>query len=225
MQKGLSLITNFGCKTNCEYCIWKDHIFNSINQNIFTCLYVLNNEIKKEKIEKFSISGGGDPFNNVSSNIQFWNEINKICKENNVKVDIHSSYLNFKKDFIKYNNIYQELKSNTNRIVLHLSVERYDENKIFDISREFKLRINFVVTNKLSLTFLNKVEEYSKKLNIQLAYRELMFNESIKPTEELSEFCKSIHKRYKNGRYVYQNDYNRYIMPNGKLYENFLSKG
>ena len=36
-NKGFSIITNFGCNFNCDYCIWKNHPLKNIFTNINNC--------------------------------------------------------------------------------------------------------------------------------------------------------------------------------------------
>ena len=95
MNKQISVITNFGCKQNCKYCIWKTYILNKIYQENLEDkqLQVLKTYLENNYDSfKFTISGGGDPLNNIDDHEKFYNNIFNLCYKFNKKVDIHTSY-------------------------------------------------------------------------------------------------------------------------------------
>lgn len=208
-MKGLSIITNFGCTTNCPYCIWKNHKLNNKTSDDLI-INKLNDFISTNKI---SLSGGGDPLNEPEKHEKFWKNLINICQTKNTKIDIHTSYSNHIKIINKIFN-----KQLINRIVIHSSLDRF--YKQIDKIGNFKYRFNFVVTNELDISKLIKIEKILKDRHIQLAYRELVSDCCV--NQNISTFCKSISERYDLGRYVNQNDYNVYLMPNGQITDNFL---
>ena len=95
----ISIITNFGCQTNCWYCIWKNHPLKNIQS-----------EIDWEKLERFllkykdkgkvSVSGGGDClYNYTLYKESFWNKFISLCNKNNIKIDIHSRQVFYNDQF------------------------------------------------------------------------------------------------------------------------------
>ncbi|MCF7912433.1 MAG: hypothetical protein K9M99_07885 [Candidatus Cloacimonetes bacterium] len=60
----LSIILNYGCHCNCNYCIWQDHKLSDIksNCNSFDFANLSNIMIGDSFADLVSISGGGDPF-------------------------------------------------------------------------------------------------------------------------------------------------------------------
>lgn len=225
MNKQISVITNFGCKQNCKYCIWKTYNLNKIYQENLEDkqLQVLKTYLENNYNSfKFTISGGGDPLNNIDDHEKFYNNIFNLCYKFNKKVDIHTSYnypsiqMFLNKYFFKNNYI--------NRIILHRNMNNsnlIDLKNIYNIHN--KLRIVYVITSDISISFLKFIERIiqNKYPDIQLSYREYVGNK-FTPSKELTNFCKSIDQRYQNGKYIYQKDYNMYIMPNGNVTETFL---
>lgn len=231
ITKGLSVITNFGCKSNCEYCIWKNTInyikyqfYNHIHAQLFSLKSFL---IQHPDIEKFSLSGGGDPLNLTTTSLNFYKNLNNICYELNKKYDIHTSY--FINDIEKFLNV---TNSDTflRKIVYHASLDRIPEpillKEFKKLEKNFDLRIVYVITDSLTIEYLNQVEEILKNnfKNIQLSYREYVGTKYL-PSKHVKEFCKNVSKRLKNSRFIEQNDYNYYIMPDGSITEKFLEKG
>lgn len=216
-MKGLSLITDFGCKSNCKYCIWKSNENNKRVQNIDAQLDTLKNILYKGRYQKFSISGGGDPLNNFYLNYQFWKRINWMSFLYNVKYDIHTSYENY-----FYHRIW--FGDALNKFVFHATPKRNPIN-IFKktIENQIKLRICYVITDDINIEFLSKMEEFVNKNKefLQLGYREYV-GDVYKPRKEVDDFCKSVEERVPTGKYIYQNDYNTYIMPDGTITEKFL---
>jgi len=212
-MKGYSIITDFGCITNCSYCIWKKHKLNNKKYNKSSFINKISTFL--DNCNKVSISGGGDPLNNPDDNMDFWNTLIDHCSYKNIKIDIHTSYINHT-DII--NKIFEN-KSLINRIVIHSSLNRF--YKQFDNIENYKYRFNFVVTNELNIPELEKIENILKQNDIQLAYRELV-SDNYKIYPNIDDFCKSVSFRYDLGRYVKQDDYNLYLMPNGQITDKFL---
>ena len=67
-----SIVTDFGCKTGCEYCIWKKHTLSKNSHKNFVGHMLTSEYWKKvrfifENSKKVDITGGGDPFYNINS--------------------------------------------------------------------------------------------------------------------------------------------------------------
>lgn len=230
MIKGYSIITDFGCKNICKYCIWKH---NKIRNNKYPhFLNSIESFIKSipNNISKFSISGGGDPLNNFEKNKNFWNLINTLCIKYNKKIDIHTSYI----DFFNFDHKY--FKNILNKFIFHGNVQLnlketflyknvYKLNDILKFKDYYDIRIVYVLDSNIdSFEALHRFETFCYVNNIQIAYRELVNitkDERLNIKEDINSFCINVQERYNLGRYVNQNDYNLYLMPDGKVYDKF----
>jgi len=212
LKKGLSIITNFGCDTGCEYCIWKLHKLNSIltkfNSTDWNSLY---RYLKQNSTKKISISGGGDPFYKYNDNRDWYWILFKICKKLNIKIDVHTSK-------IILNNVFL---SKFNKIVLHLNPEDFliHVNDLLLIPN--KKRLVFVINNDLTIDFVNFVNKFCKTNKIQLSFRELYgfdISEEAKRVQNyiIENESKSFYK------FIKQDDYNIYFMPNNEFVEKFI---
>lgn len=219
MKKGYSIITNFGCDVRCSYCIWKYHKLKNIKTVDFQkdIIYDFLKSIPND-IEKFSISGGGDPFFNYKNNKYWWDEIIIASEKYDKVFDIHTSKpeeffkQNMNKDLLFLNKL--------NKIVIHTSKERWNPllYQLF-ISNGINVRLNFVVNKSLSFDFIKTVENFCLKNGLQLAYRELVKNDNDNPLPIIDNYCKN--KNHNLIKYIFQNDYNIYLMPDGKVYDKF----
>lgn len=216
MSKGFSIITNFGCKTGCSYCIWKQHSMYGKEFSQKKYIDAVDKFIRNDvTADKFSISGGGDPLNNFDKNELFWEHIINTCHDTNKKFDIHTSYDNW--EDIKIYSRY------INRMVLHSTPEKIFRqiDKIIEYDKTFLIRVNFVVTPNINISVLKLVEPILMNKGIQISYRELVSDDETPIPDEVVEFCSTI-GRYVHGRYVKQEDYNIYLMPDGNKYDKFL---
>lgn len=216
-MKGYSIITDFGCDTGCSYCIWKNHSMYGVQHNRKHWLDKVGNFIESCPDWKLSISGGGDPLNKIKKNNDFWSIIRNKCIKVGKKIDIHTSYTNWSK--INFNEI-------INRMVLHSNCQKAEKQVNFILSQIEKfprIRINFVITDKVEIEVLKWVEhKLGNKREVQIAYREYVGDEE-KPSLKITNFCSNIENRLWNGKYVKQSDYNIYLFPNGNVYNNFLT--
>lgn len=95
-----SIITDFGCKTGCEYCIWKKHsLYDEKHEKFMSSIF---NEHYWEKIKflfrnskKVDITGGGDPFCNFKSNVSklFYDRLTREIESSNVMISVHTSII------------------------------------------------------------------------------------------------------------------------------------
>lgn len=229
-MKGLSIITNFGCPVGCEYCIWKNHSLASVTgADIRALPSMLENEF--HNIEKFSISGGGDPLFCFDANIKFWDEVTDIAKFYQKKIDIHTTMPEIITTSEQYSGMDERFDNVLNRLVIHIpttgpnavtSFYDYFKQRKSVINSKYKLRFNIVITSKISEKKLDIFERYIKDLNkdIQIGYRELVGHDDLKPWQNLTNYAQEIeYGRYNLGRYVKQDDYNAYLWPNGNVSE------
>jgi len=230
---GLSLITNFGCDTNCSYCIWNHHPLKKVHGP--------NNWDKISKIfsffpqEKISISGGGDPlfqFPDVYENWHLKSWYDKLFSICDKKIDIHTSKLIDDTNFIQ----------KFNKYVLHLDWNRFLENKDKLIDFPISLRLVFVLIppGNIETAFYikEKIEtlvKFSEKIDCQLSFREYYhYCRTMTGIEiprypdrletSLIEYVKSFAKKNKKIHFIKQDDYNIYYMPDDQIYTDFMCR-
>lgn len=225
-EKGISLITDFGCLSSCPYCIWRNHKkyrHNPENQ-IKTFLGLISSG--NRTLRKFSLSGGGDPLNLHPDRKGFYDAIHKICKKHGLVYDIHTSYSVEK--ILEFFEMFPEAAEHLHRIVFHASRERIpfvsSLSRFKELLGRTRLRIVYVVSEELDLPYLREIEESLSRdfpEDVQLSYRELV-GERFRASEEVQSFCETVSERRKTGKYINQKDYNVYIMPDGTTTETFL---
>jgi len=236
---GLSFITNFGCDTGCSYCIWNNHPLKNIHgPNNWS---KISNILSFFPQEKISISGGGDPLFQFPDKFKNWNRsgrfmkywytnLFKICEKLNRKIDMHTSKIIDDIDFVK----------RFNKWVLHLDWERFRKHRKRLMNFPIPLRINFVFWPTLTLPRVNRLVKFANEYGLQLSFREyyrppyvdglesemeMWFNAGRR--DEYYDICDTIiehEAKYQNVRYVHQNDYNVYYMPNDQVYTDFMCR-
>lgn len=94
-NRGFTVITNFGCDNHCKYCISKHHpILQNKQTEIDKIDWTYLEEcISKTKAPTVNLSGGGDPFYNWQSNIEFFYHMYDLVTKHNKKLDIHTRIL------------------------------------------------------------------------------------------------------------------------------------
>jgi hypothetical protein len=239
----LSIITDFGCRRQCPYCIARQVGFD--NSNILrgsTHFYeaswwidALFNNLPNSG--KFSISGGGDPLENPVGNAEFWSLINGICKVKNLSYDVHTSY----------EEVFDEKIRNTylkymDRAVFHLDPMRPIPWNII----RGKHRLVAVVDKTLSRPWCDELEKFASD---QVSYRDLvavggpksdysLFDHSSIETAKdrwnnLRGYCdpnfdywlRHVGERLPGrGKFIDQGDYNTYLWPNGQIRDKFIDE-
>ena len=102
-NKGFTVITNFGCDCNCQYCITKHH---PILQNAVTNKNKIDWEYLEECIAEstaptVNLSGGGDPFYDWQNNIDFYDHVYKLAAKYGKRLDVHTRILPADMNLIK----------------------------------------------------------------------------------------------------------------------------
>ncbi len=213
----ISVITNFGCKNKCEYCIWKNHPLKNVHKK--TDFEKLNKYLDKTTENKIiSISGGGDPLENFNNNKIFWNCVFKL-KNDKTQIDLHTSYYN--------ENTPKKFLMQFRKVVLHIEFLQiyYNLNKISEFFKKTNLaRLCFVVHKGLTIPYMNALEEWCQKSNVELSYRELFKNNDFSPYKEDFNYAQKINDRLKIGKFIKQDDYSIYFMPDNNFYEDYFCK-
>ncbi len=212
-NKPLSIITNFGCDEKCEYCIWKKHplrykytSYKSVDW------YKLNEQLKSLTNKKISISGGGDPLFNLSGNMEFYNELFHLCNKYQLLIDMHTSKYIKDIEFLKH----------FNKIVLHVNKD-FNLKEIYKFYNKNNIKLRFVVVLDKEVN-LSKVKQYislAKKMpEVQFSFREVYLDE--KPND-IDDILKYIRKKESDKiKYIQQNDYNIYFMPDNNVTDTFI---
>jgi len=226
---GLSIITNFGCDTGCSYCVWNLHPLKDFKGPYdFNKLSRILSFFPQEKI---SISGGGDPLYKFPDCFQNWGlkwwyeKLFEIC---NKKIDIHTSKLISDEIFIK----------RFNRYVLHVNYKRFQEYK--DRLYDFPIPLRLVcvlmppfgddredVETAFSIKCnIDDMVKFAKEINCQLSLRQYYhpYHYQTRIEHKLIEYIEWHSSKNSKIRFIEQNDYNVYYMPNNRLYGDFMCK-
>ena len=221
MSKKLSIITNFtNCMMNCPYCIWKksgnnekyaDYIWTNefVKKSTFKALLLTHLDYYKKLNTVYSISGGSDPLVSLGqpASNRFYKILHNSNKKLGMKYQIHTAF----KD--RLFNLPTQMYDNLDTVVLHIMEDdQYEETcrlKHFLDEKNIKFRVTLVVTPTLKKDFCEKLEDVFKTHGVILSYRE-MWPKYIHPD---MEWFKGIGDRDPRNRFIAQDDYNTYIMP------------
>ena len=129
-----SLITDFGCPFNCSFCITNSQETKKIFSFSDKDFIDLKNEIRKHKIRRISLSGGGDPLYIHSDSIKdFYKKVFSFCKSEDIELHVHTNTMapietvkNFDKVVISINSLnflkkYENWKNIKRKRFVHVS--------------------------------------------------------------------------------------------------------
>ena len=217
-NKGFTIITNFGCQNNCNYCISKHHPIlqnKTTNLNSVDWNY-LEDCIKNTTSPKVNLSGGGDPFYHYNDHMNFFNEVYNLCKKHNKLLDIHTRILPNDFNLVKiFNKIALSIEF-TDRFAIENLYEKYRYVKELT-----NIRVIQVVNNKMTIKdcidYINRMKEIGIK---QVTFRQMFGNrEAYKHFDYLKENIKDIEgvMFLKDGEY-----HSYYFTTNNTLYPYFF---
>jgi len=206
MNRGASIITNFGCDTGCKYCIWNNHPLKECHTSL------LSTDWDKltafiTPYEKISISGGGDPFYDYNTHKPWFD---KLCSVYSGKIDVHTSKILPNTELTRFN-----------KIVLHENYESFKMHLPEIRSIKNPLRLVFVVTNQLTIEKIDDIISKRRELSCQLSFRELY--ESDNNLINIYRYIDSIAK-IENIMFIKQRDYNIYFMPDNSIRNTFMGE-
>ncbi len=207
-QRGISIITNFGCKYKCKFCIWKNH---PLNKTIAPTdwnkleLFLKENAYK----QKVSISGGGDPLYNIensSKTVNWWKKLISITKKNDLKVAVHTREKIYNTEF--WTNLHRCSLSSDN-----LSKE---QEYIEYLSNIVNVRLVRVIDHSITEKIVQNYIEFCIKHNIQLTFKQLV----AKQNQDKKYF--RLKKQYGHEnlgliKFLDSGDYNLYYMPDNTI--------
>ena len=216
MNKGISIITSFGCPQDCWYCIMKQHSLYKYDGD-FDYKKITQFLIDNKNTSELSISGGGDPLNDFDKHKSFYYNflfptINKIGFNNMNGIDIHTRIPLGEYEFWKQINrcVFSIDFTNSQDGIKNISFLRWiNDNDLC------KLRLFHCVlptTTDKNIEFLVKL---GKELDCQV---------SIKQLHGFDDKCrfKQISEKYPELFQVYDKNYLTYYMPNNTVTDTFM---
>ncbi len=212
---GFSIITNFGCKYNHWYCVWKN--FHKLKLKRRKTTFRNTNWDKLEELikwypgKKINISGGLDPLYKFKKNKKWWKKLFEIAKRNRKLVDIHTREFVFDK----------WLLSNVNKFVISFDDLNEIEKSVTKYPKKNKIRLVKVITKDTSLEQLKQIINFSCKYNFQITFKELYGFDDGGKFKKLKKEIKGLYT-FNKLKFLRHRDYNVYFMPDNKVYTKFL---
>jgi hypothetical protein len=201
----ISVITNFGCRANCWYCIWKGHALENVNEKTdWNKLekFLFNN---KEK-GKVSVSGGGDCLYKYDTHEDWWIKFFEITNKLNILVDVHTREVFTHQSF---------WRKHINRCVFSSDNLENDKEYLIYLSNLTKIRITHLVTAETTLKMIEDYLAFQKQTNCQFTIKELVGHDD-------KGIYKKIRSVYPNIYHLDEGDYNIYYMPDNSIRDSFL---
>ena len=200
----ISVITNFGCRANCWYCIWKGHELENVNQptDWVKLTQFLSNNKNKGKV---SVSGGGDSLYKFDTYNTWWEKFLTITNFLNMIVDVHT------REKLKKDSFWNKI----NKCVFSSDKIQEDMEYLKYLSALTKIRITHLVTANTTFDLIDKYLEFQNKINCQFTIKELI-NYSD------NGMYKKIREKYPNIFNLDAGDYNIYYMPDNSVRTTFL---
>ena len=216
-NKGFTIITNFGCDCNCQYCITKHHpiLQNAVTDKEKIDWEYLEKCISESDAPTVNLSGGGDPFYNWKANIDFYNHVYELATKYGKKLDIHTRVLPTDMDLIrKFRKIAISVEANDIKAMERL------KRMLPEIEKTTKLRVINVLNERMTtedcLTYIHKMNSIGVK---QITFRQMFGNK--KAYENFMKIKDSISLPgvifLPDGEY-----HNYYFTTNNKLYPFFF---
>jgi hypothetical protein len=204
VSPNISIITNWGCRANCWYCIWKGHKLEHIQ--LETDWDKLNKFLidNKEK-GKVSVSGDGDCLYRYKEHKKWWEGLFEITNKLNMKIDIHT-----REKFI--NDLFWK---KINKCVFSSDKLIDDKEYLKYLSDLTKIRVTHLVTANTNFKTINEYIKFQNKINYQFTIKELIgYNDN--------NMYKKVRKKYPQIYFLDKGDYNIYYMPDNTIQTKFL---
>jgi len=204
MEKNISVITNFGCRADCWYCIWKGHELEH------TRLDTDWNKLEKfltdnKELGKVSVSGGGDSLYNFKEYEGWWSRFFNITSSLNMLVDVHTREKFYDSNFWRA----------INRCVFSSDSLLDDVLYLDYLKRLTKIRITHLVTDKTTDNRIKTYLNYQNKIGCQFTIKQLVgFDDGGR--------YEKIRKKYPEVFHLDEGDYNIYYMPDNSIRSKFL---
>jgi len=205
ISTNISVITNFGCRAKCWYCIWKGHRLENIRL-----------ETDWKKLEKFliehrdkgkvSVSGGGDSLYKYDRHVGWWIRFFEITESLGMKVDIHT------REQFTHQNFWRK---HVNRCVFSSDILSGDVEYLEYLTKLTNVRITHLVTSNTTDEMIEEYLNFQNKYKCQFTIKQLVgFDDSGRYEE--------IRNKYTQLFYLDAGDYNIYYMPDNSITNTFL---
>lgn len=203
-RPNISIITNFGCRANCWYCIWKTHPLRDVQletdwEKLRSFL------VKYQDRGKVSVSGGGDCLYRYDQYVGWWKRLFEETSDLQMLVDVHT-----REKFT-----HQRFWRRINRCVFSSDNLSDDEEYLEYLARLTKLRITHVVTKNTTDKMIEEYLGFQERTGCQFTIKELVGHDD-------DGRYKEIRKKYPEIFYLDEGDYNIYYMPDNTIREKFL---
>jgi len=200
----ISVITNFGCRAKCWYCIWKGHKLENVNPptNWDKLSYFLSLHRNKGKV---SVSGGGDSLYQYNLHTAWWENFFSLAKQFELLVDVHT------REKFKNDAFWKKI----NRCVFSSDNLKDDATHLEYLATLTKVRITHLVTANTTFELIDQYLAFQKKINCQFTVKELIkYNDN--------EMYRKIRTKYPDIFHLDAGDYNIYYMPDNSIRNAFL---
>lgn len=203
--KNISVITNFGCRANCWYCIWKGHELEHVNDP--TDWGKLENFLRENRSKgKVSVSGGGDCLYRYDKHIVWWDKFFSLTNKFDLLVDVHT------REKFKNSDFWTE---HINRCVFSSDKLIDDKNYLLYLCNLTKVRITYLVTSYTTSDIMEGYLEFQKETGCEFTIKELVGYDD-------GGMYRKIKSLYPNIYHLDAGDYNIYYMPDNSIRTSFL---
>lgn len=201
----ISVITNFGCRSNCWYCIWKGHELQYANEP--TDWNKLEQFLTENKHKgKVSVSGGGDCLYRYDIYVGWWIKFFEFTNRLNMLVDVHTREKFTHQSF---------WRKHINRCVFSSDNLKDDKEYLEYLSKLTKIRITHLVTANTTYKMIDEYLDFQNKIGCQFTIKELIGHDD-------NGMYKKIREKYPEIYHLDEGDYNIYYMPDNTIRTSFL---
>lgn len=201
----ISVITNFGCRSNCWYCIWKGHELQYVNEP--TDWNKLEQFLTENKYKgKVSVSGGGDCLYRYDVHVGWWIKFFEITNRLNMLVDVHTREKFTHQSF---------WRKHINRCVFSSDNLQDDREYLEYLAKLTKVRITHLVTANTTYKMIDEYLDFQNKIGCQFTIKELIGYDD-------NGMYKKIREKYPETYHLDKGDYNIYYMPDNTIRTSFL---
>lgn len=205
INPNISVITNFGCRSNCWYCIWKTHELKDVNAP--TDWSKLEDFLRLHQNKgKVSVSGGGDCLYHYDRYEGWWKTFFSLTSSLNMKVDVHTREKFWLDSF---------WEKHINRCVFSSDSLDDDKDYLEYLSGLTKIRITHLVTASTTTQMIDDYLGFQKKIGCQFTIKELVGYDDGGMYSKLLE-------KYQDIYHLDTGDYNIYYMPDNSIRNSFL---
>jgi hypothetical protein len=206
ISTNISVITNWGCRANCWYCIWKGHALENIQlETDWSKLeqFLIDNKGKG----KVSVSGGGDCLYKYDEHVGWWIKFFDITSDLNMKVDVHTREKFTHQSF---------WKKHINRCVFSSDKLSDDIEYLRYLSGLTQIRITHLVTANTTYEMIDEYLKFQNEIGCQFTIKELI------NFDDAGMYSK-IREKYPETFNLDSGDYNIYYMPDNSIRDKFLA--